>query len=80
MEPERQPPSPSSAEPPTAPRGQGYLAVWTVADGKLVSGQELPVGPIYSFDFTAKGSAVVLGCGPRSRFEPVSEGLVIPLR
>jgi WD40 repeat protein len=61
----------------TAPRGQGYLAVWSVADGKLVSGHELPVGPIYSFDFV--GDGIVLGCGPRSRQTTESDAVLVPL-
>jgi WD40 repeat protein len=63
----------------TAPRGQGYLAVWSVTDGKLLAGQELPVGPIYSFDLTADGKSVVLGCGPKSRSQTESEAVVVPL-
>jgi WD40 repeat protein len=62
----------------TAPRGQGYLAVWSVPDGKLLSGQELPFGPIYSFDFLGPRS-VVLACGPRSRQSSESEAVVVPL-
>jgi WD40 repeat protein len=63
----------------TAPRGQGYLAVWSVADGRLIAGQELPVGPIYSFDLTADGKSVILGCGPKTRSQTESEAVVVPL-
>jgi WD40 repeat protein len=63
----------------TAPRGQGYLALWSVADGKLLAGQELTVGPIYSFDLTADGKSVVLGCGPKERGRTDSEAVVVPL-
>ena len=31
-----------------APKNQGYLAVWNVADGKMLYGEELPLGPFYS--------------------------------
>jgi WD40 repeat protein len=63
----------------TAPRLQGYLAVWSVADGKLIAGQELPVGPIYSFDLTADGKSVILGCGPKERSGSESDAVIIPL-
>jgi WD40 repeat protein len=63
----------------TAPRGQGYLAVWSVADGKLIAGQQLPIGPIYSFDLTADGKSVILGCGPKERSRTESEAVVVPL-
>ena len=63
----------------TAPRGQGYLAVWSVADGKLIAGQELPIGPVYSFDLTADGKSVILGCGPKERSRTESEAVVVPL-
>ncbi|HET6574707.1 MAG TPA: WD40 repeat domain-containing protein [Fimbriiglobus sp.] len=63
----------------TAPRNQGYLAVWSVADGKLLAGQELLVGSIYSFDLTADGKFIVLGCGPKERGHTESEAVVVPL-
>ncbi|OWK43759.1 High-affnity carbon uptake protein Hat/HatR [Fimbriiglobus ruber] len=62
----------------TAPRGAGYLAEWAVADGKLLAAQELPFGPIYSLDLLPSG-AVLLGCGPKTRFQSESEAVVIPL-
>lgn len=61
----------------TAPRSQGYLAVWSVADGKLLYGQELHLGPIYTFDRTA--TEVLLGCGPKSRSDPASDAVFVPL-
>jgi WD40 repeat protein len=63
----------------TAPRGKGYLAVWSVADGRLLAGQELPVGPVYSFDFTPDGKSVILGCGPKDRGKSDSDAVVVPL-
>lgn len=50
-----------------APRNQGYLAVWSVADRKLVVGEELATGPIYSLAISPDGNLVALGCGPRGR-------------
>lgn len=63
----------------TAPKNKGYLAVWNVADGKPLAGYELAVGPIYSVDVTADGTAV-LGCGPKvARGSTDSEAVVLPL-
>ena len=62
----------------TAPRGQGYLAVWTVADGRLLSGQELPVGPIYGLELTADGNAI-LACGSKVRGKSESDAVVVAL-
>jgi WD40 repeat protein len=50
----------------SAPRNQGYLAVWDVAGGKLLYGQELPVGAIYSVAVSPDGERLALACGPRS--------------
>lgn len=61
----------------TAPRNQGYLAVWNIADGKLLTGQELTVGPIYSCDLTP--NEILLGCGPKVRQQSASEALFVPL-
>lgn len=63
----------------TAPKGKGYLAVWNVADGKPLAGYELAVGPIYSVDIAADGTAV-LGCGPKASRGPTdSDAVVLPL-
>lgn len=48
-----------------APSNHGYLAVWNVADGKLISGQDLPIGPLYSIAISNDGKYLALGCGPR---------------
>lgn len=61
----------------TAPRLRGYLAVWNVADGKLLFGQELEHGPLYSVDIRLDGS-LILGCGPKQRGATESEAVVIP--
>lgn len=62
-----------------APRNQGYLAVWSVADGKLVSGQVLPYGPVFGMALTPDGKSVLLGCGPRQRQVPEAEAVLLPL-
>src|SRR5205807_970472 len=50
-----------------APRNQGYLALWNVADGSLLHGEELPLGPIYSVAVSPNGKLLALACGPRGR-------------
>jgi len=61
----------------TAPKLRGFLAVWNVADGKMLYGQELEFGPLYSVDIRADGS-LILGCGPKQRGATESEAVVIP--
>ncbi len=62
-----------------APKNRGYVAVWNMADGKLVSGTETNTGPIYTAILTADGKGVILGCGPKVRQVPEAEALVWPL-
>jgi WD40 repeat protein len=50
-----------------APRGQGYLAVWNVADGNLLQGQELPIGTLYALAVSADGKYLALGTGSNLR-------------
>lgn len=50
-----------------APRYHGYLAVWNVADGKLLSGEQLPIGPIHGVAIAPDGKSLVVGCGLRGR-------------
>jgi hypothetical protein len=63
----------------TAPRGQAYLAVWSVGNGKQLAGQELTVGPIYALELLPDGKAAVLGCGPKARFQPECDALIVAL-
>jgi WD40 repeat protein len=63
----------------TAPRNQGSLAVWAVADGKLKAASEIAFGPIYALDLAADGKSVLIGCGPRVRTASEAEAYVIPL-
>jgi WD40 repeat protein len=63
----------------SAPKNQGYLAVWNVADGKLLYGAELAIGPIYGLAISPDGSKLLLGCGPRNRQEPDSEAIIIAM-
>jgi WD40 repeat protein len=46
-----------------APRGMGYIAVWNVADGKLLSGEEVPLGTIFSLAVSPDGTKMALGTG-----------------
>jgi WD40 repeat protein len=48
-----------------APRNKGYLAVWNVADGKLLLGQELPLGVFVSLDLAPEGGLIAVGAGSR---------------
>ena len=62
-----------------APRNQGYLAVWSVADGKLVSGQLLAIGPVFGLALSPDGKNVLIGCGPKMRQIPEAEAVLMPL-
>jgi WD40 repeat protein len=63
----------------SAARNRGYLAVWNVADGKMLYGEEVANGPIYSVALAKDGQNLLLGCGPRDRQDPVSEALLVPM-
>lgn len=60
-----------------APRGKGYLAVWSVADGKRVFGAERDTGPLHGLAVTPDGTKLVIGCGPKSRTQPDAEAYII---
>jgi WD40 repeat protein len=62
-----------------APRNQGYLAVWNVADGKLVSGRMVSFGPVFGLALTPDGKNVLLSCGPKVRQIPEAEAVLMPL-
>ena len=62
-----------------APRNKGYVAIWTLADGKLVSGFETSTGPIYSALLSPDAKSLIAGTGPKVRQVPEAEALVIPL-
>jgi WD40 repeat protein len=50
-----------------APKNQGYLAVWDMNDGKMLYGQELPLGPFHSLSISPDGKSIGLACGPQGR-------------
>jgi WD40 repeat protein len=51
-----------------APRNHGYLALWNVADGKLLSGEALPLGPFFSAALSPDGKFIAVGAGSRGSF------------
>jgi len=51
----------------SAPRGLGYLAVWNVADGKLLHSEEVPLGTLYALAVSADGGRIALGTGASVR-------------
>lgn len=60
-----------------APRYKGYVAVWTVADGKRIAGGERDFGPIHGLAITGDGTKLILGCGPRTRTATEAEALIV---
>jgi WD40 repeat protein len=53
-----------------APLNKGYLAVWDPAAGKLLYGEELPLGVFYSLAVAPNGQRLAVGAGPRGRPQP----------
>jgi len=62
-----------------APRNHGFLAIWNVADGKLLYGQELALGPIYSLAMSHDGKLIALACGPRDRQTQEGNGYILKM-
>jgi WD40 repeat protein len=62
-----------------APKNRGYVAVWSVADGKLVAGTDIPFGPVYGMALSPDGKNLLLGCGPKVRQVSEAEAVVIPV-
>ena len=50
-----------------APRSRGYLAMWDVADGKLIYGEELDLGNVNCVSISPDEKYLALACGPRGR-------------
>jgi WD40 repeat protein len=46
-----------------APQNKGYLAVWNVADGRLLYGEELSLGTFYSVAVSPDGKLLAVGAG-----------------
>lgn len=62
-----------------APRYKGYIAVWSTADGKRVSGTERDFGPIQALVLSPDGTKLVIGCGHRSRIESDAEVVILKM-
>jgi WD40 repeat protein len=62
-----------------APRYKGYVAVWSVADGKRVSGAERDFGPVQALATTPDGTRLLLGCGPKTRTQPDAEAVILKM-
>jgi WD40 repeat protein len=62
-----------------APHWHGYLAVWNVADGKMLHGEELALGPFYSVAVSPDGKLLALGCAPRSRDSLETNGYIMKM-
>ncbi len=63
----------------SAPKNGGYLAVWNVADGKLLFGSDVPTGPVCSVAVSKDGSRLLLGGAPRDRQAPEVEAQIIAM-
>jgi WD40 repeat protein len=61
----------------SAPRNQGFLAVWDAADGRLLHGEELPLGAIYSVAVSPDSKLLALACGPRARGVQEGNGYLV---
>ncbi len=62
-----------------APKNKGFVAVWNLADGKLVTKWELDNGPAMSLSINKEGTQIAVGCGPKNRLTPDSEIVVLTL-
>jgi WD40 repeat protein len=60
-----------------APRYQGYLAVWNVADGKRLAGGVHDFGPIHGLAISSDGMKLILGCAPKSRTAADAEAVIV---
>jgi WD40 repeat protein len=64
-----------------APLNHGSLIVWNVADGKMLSSEEVSVGTLLSLTLSADGKLLALGTGGsvRSGGPEMNRGFVIKL-
>jgi WD40 repeat protein len=60
-----------------APRYRGYIAVWSVADGKRVTGAENDLGPIHALAMLPDGARLVIGCAPKARTASDAEAYIL---
>jgi WD40 repeat protein len=62
-----------------SPKNQGYVAVWSVADGKFIAGTPVAAGPVFGLALHPDGKSLLIGCGPRVRQVPEAEAAVMPV-
>jgi len=62
-----------------AAMNRGYLAVWSVPDGKRLAAFETDLGPLFSVAITTDGSKLLLGCGPKERRESSAEAVMVKM-
>jgi hypothetical protein len=53
-----------------APQNKGFLGVWNAADGKMVYGEELPLGTFYAVAVSPDAKLVAVGTGATGRPVP----------
>ena len=46
-----------------APRNHGFLATWNVAEGKMLTGEEMPLGTFFSVAVSPDGQFLAIGAG-----------------
>jgi WD40 repeat protein len=63
----------------SAPRNQGYLAVWSAADGNFLKGTDLSLGPVYAMAVSPDGKQLALGCAPSGRAFQETNGYLMKM-
>jgi WD40 repeat protein len=62
-----------------APKWHGYLAVWNVGDARLLYGEELSLGPIYSAAVSPDGKLLAMACGSRGKDLQETNGYILKM-
>ena len=62
-----------------APKNQGYLAVWSAVDGKMLYGEEMPLGPFYSVALAPDNKLLALAGGPATRDSQEVNGYLLKM-
>jgi WD40 repeat protein len=62
-----------------APAGKGFLAVWNVEDGKLLTTQELPTGTLYGLALSPDGTKLALGTGGVRGGDDINRSYIIKM-
>jgi hypothetical protein len=61
-----------------SPRNYGYIAVWSVADGKRITFDVTPTGPIHAVEIVSDDT-LLLACGPKARGRSESDAILARL-